>query len=75
MAYIQKLIYNCINIILITQTGFGKSFILQAVLILCRGTISLIFFPLNKIAKEQVRKVNKVGSNTLFLNTDIKNRK
>jgi len=74
VAYIQRLIYDCTNVILIAQTGFGKSLILQAVLILCKGTISLIFLPLNEIAKEQVQKVNEVGGNALFLNADIKNR-
>ena len=34
----------------------------------------LIFFLLNEIAKEQVQKVNEVGGNALFLNTDVKNR-
>ena len=44
------------------------------VLILYRGIILLIFLLLNKIAKEQIQKVNKVNSNALFLNIDIKNR-
>jgi len=74
VACIWRLIYNCTNVILIAQTGFSKSLILQAVSILCKGTILLIFLPLNEIAKDQVQKVNKVGGNALFLNADIKNR-
>jgi hypothetical protein len=54
VAYIKKLIYNYTDIILIAQTSFSKSLIIQAVSILYKGTISLIFLPLNEIAKEQV---------------------
>ena len=49
---IQRLIYNRINVILIAQTGFGKSLIMQVISILCKNTTSLIFLPLNEIAKE-----------------------
>ena len=52
MAYIQRLIYSRFNIVLIAQTSFRKSLIMQAVLILYKGTISLIFLPLNEITKE-----------------------
>ena len=71
---IQKFIYNCLDVILIAQTGFGKSLIMQVVLILCKHSISLIFLPLNEIAKEQVQKVNLVGGNVLFLSASIKNK-
>ena len=47
---------------------------MQAVSVLCKSTISLIFLPLNEIAKEQVQKVNKIGGNALFLNTNIKDK-
>ena len=47
---------------------------MQAVSILCKSSISLIFLPLNEIAKEQVQKVNLVGGNALALNKTIKNK-
>jgi len=47
---------------------------MQAVLVLCGSTITLIFLPLNKIAKQQVQKVNQIGGNALFLNSDVKNK-
>lgn len=69
---IRKLIYDRIDVILIAQTGFGKSLIMQVISILCKNTTSLVFLPLNEIAKEQVQKVNQIGGNALLLNADVK---
>lgn len=69
---IRRLIYNRIDVILIAQTGFGKSLIMQVISILCKNTTSLVFLPLNEIVKEQVQKVNQIGGNALLLNADVK---
>lgn len=65
LAGIQRLIYNCIGVILITRSGLGKRFS-----VLRKDTTSNILLPLNEIAKEQVQNVNQIGGSALCLNAD-----
>jgi len=45
---------------------------MQVISILYKNTTSLVFLPLNEIAKKQVQKVNQISGNALLLNADVK---
>ena len=72
VASIRQLIYKSTDVVLITPPGFGKSLVMQAISILRKDTTSIIFLPLNKIAKRRSQEANQIGGRGILFHGKIK---
>ena len=67
---LRQLVYFRKYLILIAQTSFGKSMILQAVSLLLAKSITLVIIPLNRIGTEQTKYIEDIGGRPCFLNRE-----
>jgi len=58
---LRQLVYFRKDLILIAQTSFGKSMILQAVSLLLAKSITLAIIPLDRIDTEQTKYIEDIG--------------
>lgn len=65
---LRQLVYFRKDLILIAQTSFGKSMILQAVSLLLAKSITLVIIPLDRIGTEQTKYIEDIGGRPCFLN-------
>jgi superfamily II DNA helicase RecQ len=66
---IWHLVFKKKDLLLTAKTSFGKSIIFQAAPLFCRGGISIIIIPLDRIGQEQCIKIQRLpGARSIFIN-------
>jgi len=70
--YIKYLFYAQSNLVLVAQTSFGKSMIMQLLPYFVAESVVIIVLPLNAISAEQAKKISGLSrARLLFINTEV----